>query len=111
VTALLAGATFRFDLDGTKIAGHFIGVDPPYRMLPRCVRQGIDMVTSDPTYIEITLTPAESGTNVKVEFLGLSTEDATSYPRLWECHLDRIAAALAGAKSAHGMSQKPLPQR
>ena len=65
-------------------------------------RQGIDTATSTPTVIEITLIPAGDGTDVRVEFSGLSAEDSAFYKQLWACHLDRIAAALAGADPAHG---------
>jgi uncharacterized protein YndB with AHSA1/START domain len=102
VTAPLVGETFHFNLDGTVFVGRFIEVDPPHRMLLRWDRQGTDMATSEPTFIEITLLPTDGGTNVEVEFSGLSGEDAAFYPQLWERHLDRIAAALAGAESAQG---------
>ena len=101
MTAPLAGETFYFNLDGTVIVGRFIEVDPPHRMLLRWDRQATDTAPSEPTFIEITLIPTDGGTNVKVEFSGLSAEDAAFYSQLWERHLDRIAAALAGAESAH----------
>ena len=49
---------------------------------------------------EITLTPTGDGTNVKVQLSGLSAEDAASYRQLWARHLDRLAAAFAGAEPA-----------
>ena len=102
MTAPLVGETFHFDFDGTTIAGCFIEVDAPHRMLLRWDRQGTDTATSAPTFIEITLTPTNAGTKVEVEFSGLSTEDAAFYPQLWGRHLDRIAAALSGAEAVHG---------
>ena len=96
------GETFHLDLDGTAIAGRYIEVDPPHRMLLRWDRQGTDPATPTPTFIEITLTPAGDGTDVRVQFVGLSAEDAAFYRQLWARHLDRIAAALAGAGPAHG---------
>ena len=102
MTAPLVGETFHFNLDGTVIVGRFIEVDPPHRMLLRWDRHGIDTATPTPTFIEITLTPTSDSTNVRVEHSGLSAEDAAFYPQLWERHLDRIAASLAGAESAHG---------
>ena len=102
VTAPRVGETFHLDLDGTAIAGRYIEVDPPHRMLLRWDRQGTDTATPTPTFIEITLTPTGDGTNVKVEFSGLSAEDAAFYPQLWARHLDRIASALAGAEPANG---------
>ena len=98
MTAPRVGETFHLDLDGTAIAGRYIEVDPPHRMLLRWDRQGTDTATPTPTFIEITLTPTGDGTNVRVQFSGLSAEDAAFYPQLWARHLDRIAAALAGAE-------------
>jgi len=98
MTAPRVGERFHLDLDGTAIAGRYIEVDPPHRMLLRCDRQGTDTATATPAFIEITLTPTGDGTNVKVQFSGLSDEDATFYPQLWAHHLDRIAAAFAGAE-------------
>ena len=95
MTAPLVGERFHFDLDGTAIAGCTIEVDPPHRMLLKWERRGADPATSAPTLIEITLTPGNSGTKVEVQFSGLSAEDATFYPPLWERHL-RIAAARSG---------------
>jgi uncharacterized protein YndB with AHSA1/START domain len=96
VTAPRVGETFHFDLDGTAMAGRYIEVDPPHRMLLRWDRHGTD--TATPTFIEITLTPTGDGTNVRVQFSGLSAEEAAFYPQLWARHLDRIAAVLAGAE-------------
>ena len=87
------GETFLLDLDGTAIAGRYIEVDPPHRMLLKWDRQGTDTATPTPTFIEITLTPMGDGTDVKVQFSGLSGEDAAFYRQLWAHRLDRIAAA------------------
>jgi uncharacterized protein YndB with AHSA1/START domain len=101
MTAPRVGETFQLDLDGTAFAGRYIEVDPPHRMLLRWDRQGTDTATLT-TFIAITLTPTGEGTNVRVQFSGLSAEDAAFYPQLWARHLDRIAAVFAGAEPAHG---------
>ena len=98
MTAPRVGETFHLDLDGTAIAGRYIEVDPPHRMLIRWDRQGTDAAMPTPTFIEITLTPTGDSTNVRVQFSGLSQEDAAFYPQLWARYLDRIAAALTGAE-------------
>jgi uncharacterized protein YndB with AHSA1/START domain len=82
---------------GQVIAGRYIDVDPPHRMVIGWDRQGTDKATPTPSLIEITLTPTGDGTNVKVQLSGLSAEDAALYWQLWARHLDRIAAAFAGA--------------
>ena len=89
------GETFHLDLDGTAIAGHYIEADPPRRMLLRWNRQRTDPTTPTPLSIEITLTPAGDGTNVRVQLSGLSAEDAAFSSQLWARHLDRIAALVA----------------
>jgi uncharacterized protein YndB with AHSA1/START domain len=89
------GERIHLDLDGTVIAGRYIEVDPPHRLVIGWDRQGIDEAMQTPALIEITLIPAGSGTNVKVQLYGLSAEDAAFYRQLWERHLDRIAAGFA----------------
>ena len=61
-------------------------------------RHGTDKSTPTPALVEITLTPTDDGTNVKVELSGLSAEDTAFYRELWARQLDRIAAAFAGAE-------------
>jgi uncharacterized protein YndB with AHSA1/START domain len=95
VTAPGVGETFHLDLDGTAIAGHYVEVDPPHRMLLSWDRQESDTAIPKPTFIEITFTPTADGTNVRVQFSDLNAEDATFYGQLWARHLHRIAAALA----------------
>ena len=105
MTAPRVGETFHLDLDGTAIAGRYIEVDPPHRMLLRWDRQGTDTKTPTPTFIEITLTPTGDGTDVRVQFSGLSAEDAAFYRQLWARHLDRIAAAFAGGSLTRSTEQ------
>ena len=98
MTAPRAGDAFHLDLDGTVIAGRYIEVDPPHRLVIGWDRQGTDKPTPTPTCIEITLTPTSNGTTVKVQLSGLSAADAAFYQQLWARHLDRIAAAFARAE-------------
>jgi uncharacterized protein YndB with AHSA1/START domain len=94
------GDTFHLDLGGTAITGRYLEVDPPHRLVMEWDRQGTDNATPTPALIEITLTPTGDGTNVKVQFSGLSAEDAAFHRQLWVRHLNRIAVAFAGAE--HG---------
>jgi uncharacterized protein YndB with AHSA1/START domain len=99
MTVSRPGDAFHLDLDGTVIAGRYIEVDPPHRLVIGWDHQGTDITTPTPASVEITLTPRGCDiTNVKVEVFGLSAEDAASYTKLWIRQLDRIAAALAGAE-------------
>ena len=98
MTAPRPGDAFHLELDGTVIAGHYIEVDPPHRLLIGWDRQETDEVTPTPALIEITLTPTRDGTDVTVQMSGLRAEDAAFYQQLWASHLDGIAAVLAGTE-------------
>ena len=98
MTAPRPGDAFHLDLDGTAITGRYIEVDRPHRLVMERNRQATDNATPTPARIEITLTPTGDSTTVKVQFSGLSAEDAAFYRQLWARHLDRIAAAFAGAE-------------
>ncbi len=90
---------FHLDLNGTVIAGRYIEVDSPHRMVIEWDRQGTATVTSTPALIVITFTPTGDGTTVvEIQLSGLCTEDAAFYPQLLERYLDRIATAFAGAE-------------
>jgi uncharacterized protein YndB with AHSA1/START domain len=93
MTAPRPGDTFHLDLDGTVITDRYIEVDPSHRLVIGWDRQGTDTATPAPAFIEITFTPAGDGTNVEIQFSGLSEEDDAFYGQLWERYLDRIAAA------------------
>ncbi len=97
MTAPRVGETFHLELDGTAIAGRYIEVDPPHRLVIGWDRQGTNKATT-PAVIEIMLTPTGEGTNVKVRLPGLSEEDAAFYLELWARQLDRIAAVFAGVE-------------
>ena len=57
MTAARPGDAFHLDLDGTVIAGRYIEVDPPHRLVIGWDRQGTDKATPTPALVEITLTP------------------------------------------------------
>ena len=80
------------------IAGRYIEVDPPQRMLIELDRQGTDKATSTPVFIEITFNPTGNDTAVKVQLSGLGADDSAFYSQLVERYLDRIAAAFPGVE-------------
>ena len=80
------------------IAGRYMEVDSPVRMLTERDRQGTEKATPALALIEITFTPTGDGATVaEVQLSGLSAEDAAFCPQLPERYLDRTAAAFAGA--------------
>ena len=101
MTAPRPGDPFHLDLDGTVIAGRYIEVDPPHRLVIEWERQGTDNVTPTPALIEFTFTPTGDETSVEVQLSGLSAEDAEFYPQLFARYLDRINAAFLAPNPAH----------
>jgi len=93
MTAPRAGDTFHLDLDGTVIAGRYIEVDPPHRLVMEWDGREADSEPPTPALIEITLIPTGNGTDVTVQLSGLSAAAAAFYQQLWARHLNRIAAA------------------
>ena len=90
-----SGDPFHLDLSGTAIAGRYLEVDPPHRLVIGWDLPRSDDGTSASAVVEITLTPTDDGTDVKVQLSGLSADDAAFHKELWARHLDRIAAAFA----------------
>jgi uncharacterized protein YndB with AHSA1/START domain len=85
------GDAFHLDLEGTVIAGRYVEVDPPHRMVIGWNHKGTDKATPIPALIEITFTPTGDGTNLKVELSGLNEDETAFYRQLWRRQLDRIA--------------------
>ena len=79
------------ELDGVAIAGIYLEVDPPSRLVLRWDRPGSDSTALPSTTIEITLTPTTDGTIVRVQFSDLGWRKPL-FSRDWATHLDWIAS-------------------
>ena len=103
------GDPFHLDLGGNAIAGHYLEVDPPHRLVIGWDLPHSDDGTPTSATVEITLTPTGSGTDVKVQLSGLSASDAAFHQHLWARHLDQIAARFAGSepRGAVGSPSRP----
>ena len=99
MTAPRPGDPFHLDLGGTAIAGHYLEVDPPHRLVIGWDLPRSDDGTPASATVEITLTPTGGGTDVTVRLSGLSENDAAFHQQLWARHLDQIAARFAGPRS------------
>ena len=100
------GDAFHLDIDGTVIAGRYVEVDPPHRVLVELDRQGTDDATPAAAFIEFTftpITPTGDSTDVQVELSGLSAADAPFYTQLVERYLNRLAA---GAEPGAGPANR-----
>jgi uncharacterized protein YndB with AHSA1/START domain len=103
------GETFHLDVDGAAIAGRYVDVDPPHRLVMEWEPQGAGKSRPTPALIEITLTPTDHGTRVKVQLSGLSAGDTAFYRHLWARHLDQIAAALPSAEPRRALEEALEP--
>jgi uncharacterized protein YndB with AHSA1/START domain len=101
MTAPRPGDAFHLDLDGTEIAGHYLEVDPPHRMLIEWDRQRTDKPTSTPALIEFTFTATGGDTIAAVQLFGLSSDDAEFYSQLLARYLDRIKASFSRAEPSN----------
>jgi uncharacterized protein YndB with AHSA1/START domain len=97
MTAPRPGDAFHLDLDGTVIAGRYIEVDPPPRLVIGWGRQGTGTATPAPASLR-SRSPPRVTAQMWRSSSGLSAEEDASYGQLWERYLDRIAAAFAGAE-------------
>jgi uncharacterized protein YndB with AHSA1/START domain len=88
------GDRFHVVVDGTVIDGRYVEVDPPHRIVIAWDREGTG--DASPTLVEITFTPTGGKTEMTLEFLALSAEDAESYGKIWRRYLDWIAGAVHG---------------
>jgi uncharacterized protein YndB with AHSA1/START domain len=100
MTAPRPGDAFHLDLDGTVIAGRYIEVDPPPRLVIGWDRQGTDKATPTPALVEITLTPTGDGTNVKVQLSGLSAEVTCWHGVAWVGDRRSDVGAMVGEGAA-----------
>ena len=99
MTAPRPGDAFRMELDGEVIAGRYIEVDSPRRMLIGWDRRATGNTAQEPALIEFMFTPRGTETTVEVEVFGLGVEEAEFYSPLFARYLDRIKAAFPAADS------------
>lgn len=111
MTAPRPGDPFYLDLSGTAIAGLYLEVDPPYRLVIGWDLSRGHNATPESAVVEITLTPTDDGTDVKVQLSGLSADDAAFHQQLWARHLGQIAAAFAPHPTHLGRAQLPSDLR
>ena len=85
------GDKFHVVVDGTALDGRYVEVDSPHRIVIAWDRQGAD--DASPTLVEITFTPTGGNTDMTIQFIALSAEDADFSGKIWQRYLDWIAGA------------------
>jgi len=91
-----AGGAFRIDVDGTHIAsGVYREVDPPHRVVMTWGWEGDADVGPGSTTVEVTLTPAEGGTLLRLRHIGLPNEaQRVSHRQGWGLYTTKLAGLL-----------------
>jgi uncharacterized protein YndB with AHSA1/START domain len=90
------GGAFRIDVDGTHFAsGVYREVDPPHRVVMSWGWEGDAEVAPGSTTVEITLTPAEGGTLLRLRHSGLPSEEHRATHREgWSLYTANLAGLL-----------------
>ena len=93
------GGRYRIDVDGVHIAsGKYQEVDPPRRLLMTWGWEGHSTVPPGSTTVEITLTPEEGATVLRLRHLGLPDEgERRVHMAGWTQYMTQLAAVRARA--------------
>lgn len=91
------GGSFRIDVDGAHFAsGEYREVDPPHRLVMTWGWEGDGEVGPGSTTVEITLTPEEGGTLLRLRHSGLPTEaQRASHREGWTLYTGKLASVFA----------------
>ena len=92
------GGRYRIDVDGEHVAtGEYQEVDPPRRLVMSWGWEGHPTVPPGSTTVEITLTPDQGATMLRLRHLGLPTEhERRMHTEGWNQYTGRLAT-LAGS--------------
>ena len=93
------GGAFRIDVDGTHFAsGVYREVDPPHRVVMTWGWEGDPEVAPGSTTVEITLTPAEGGTLLRLRHSGLpNAAQRDAHRQGWAMYVSKLKNRLTRA--------------
>ena len=90
------GGIYRVNVTGEDIAsGEFVEVTPHQRLIYSWGWEGGDLPPGSST-VEITLTPQNDGTLLRLNHSGLPADSVAAHGEGWEHYLQRLAVAAAG---------------
>jgi uncharacterized protein YndB with AHSA1/START domain len=97
------GGRYRIDVDGIHIAvGEYQQVDPPRRLVMTWGWDGHPTVPPGSTTVEITLTPEQGATVLRLRHLGLpSEEERRSHRDGWQQYTRHLGKVSAGTGGKH----------
>jgi uncharacterized protein YndB with AHSA1/START domain len=94
----VAGGAYRVWMrDGVETCGHFVEVDPPYRVVFTWGWTHDRAVPHGSTRVEVTLAEEDGGTRVVLRHYGLPDEGQRTHHRAgWTTYLQRLVATAQG---------------
>ena len=90
------GGEFAVDINGVPVRGQYLEVDPPRRLLISWGHAGSERLPPGASTVEVLLTAAGAGTDVRIVHRDLPEPFAAGHARGWRHFLDRLAIAGAG---------------
>jgi uncharacterized protein YndB with AHSA1/START domain len=92
------GGAYRIDVAGEHVArGEYVELDLPHRVVFTWGWEGGDAVPPGASTVEITLTPQDGGTLVRLEHRDLPTQESReAHGHGWDHYLERLVVAAAG---------------
>lgn len=98
ILGTLPGGTFRLDVTGRGdvATGSYLEIDPPRRVVFTWVWEGEQQANREPGVVEVTLTPDEAGTRLRLVHRGVPAEVQERSAAGWAHYLDRLASVASG---------------
>jgi uncharacterized protein YndB with AHSA1/START domain len=87
---------FTLDINGVPVRGRYLEVEAPARLVISWGHAGSEQLPPGSSTVEVTLTPDEKGTLVRVEHRDLPELEAAQHALGWQHFLDRLVVAGAG---------------
>ena len=103
------GGRYRIDVDGQHIvSGEYQVVEPPRRLVMSWGWVGHPTVPPGSTTVEITLTPEQGATVLRLRHLGLPDEgERRQHAEGWKLYMSQLAAASTLPSPGGGGREKP----
>jgi uncharacterized protein YndB with AHSA1/START domain len=93
------GGEFTLDINGVPVRGHYLAVEPPRRLLISWGHAGSERLPPGASTLEVTLTPENGGTTVRIVHSDLPELDAQQHAIGWQHFLERLMTAGAGGNA------------
>jgi uncharacterized protein YndB with AHSA1/START domain len=90
------GGEFTVDINGVPVRGHYIELDPPFRLVIAWGHAGSERFPPGSTTVEITLEADGGRTKLSLEHRDLPPDEARMHAIGWPHFLDQLATAATG---------------